>query len=148
MSEDLDQRVRQQVYAEALESGGVPASAALAATLASEIPAVQAALARLADAHVLVLQPDGEILMAPPFSAVPTPFLVTAGDTWQTYGNCIWDALGVLAMKEADGRIRTACGCCGQAMEIDVRDGAPRPAEGVLHFAVPARRWWEDIVYT
>ena len=90
----------------------------------------------------------GEILMAPPFSAVPTPFLVTAEDTWQTYGNCIWDALGVLAMKEADGHIRTACGCCGQALEIEVRNGAPREAEGILHFAIPARRWWEDIVYT
>jgi hypothetical protein len=146
--ENLDPRVRQAVYEEALASGTVPSSAALAATLASEIPAVQAALARLADAHVLVLQPDGEILMAPPFSAVPTPFLVTAEGGWQTYGNCIWDALGVLAMKGVDGRIRSACGCCGQAMDVEVRDGAPREVEGVLHFAVPARRWWEDIVYT
>jgi len=146
--EDLDQRVRQQVYTEVLASGRVPSSSALAATLANDVSAVQTALVRLADAHVLVLQPDGEILMAPPFSAVPTPFLVTADDGWQTYGNCIWDALGVLAMKGVDGRIESACGCCGQAMEVDVRDGAPREAEGVLHFAIPARRWWEDIVYT
>jgi hypothetical protein len=146
--EDLDQRVRQAVYTEVLASGGVPSSAVLAAALASELSGVKAALRRLADAHVLVLQPDGEILMAPPFSAVPTPFLVTAGDGWQTYGNCIWDALGVLAMKGVDGWIRSACGCCGQAMEVEVRDGAPQAAEGVLHFAVPARRWWEDIVYT
>jgi hypothetical protein len=102
----------------------------------------------LTDARVLVLQPGGEILMAPPFSAVPTPFLVTAPDAWQTYGNCIWDALGVLAMKGTGGHIHTACGCCGQALEIEVRDGEPRNAEGVLHFAVPSRRWWDDIVYT
>jgi Alkylmercury lyase len=146
--EDLDQRVRQQVYTEVLATGRIPTSAELAATLTSEPPAVQAALIRLAEARVLVLQPGGEILMTPPFSAVPTPFLVIAEDTWQTYGNCIWDALGVLAMKGVDGRIHTACGCCGQAMEIEVRDGAPREAEGVLHFAIPARRWWEDIVYT
>jgi Alkylmercury lyase len=143
----LDQRVRQAVYAEVLASGRIPGSSALAAVLNEEPAAVRAALDRLAAARVLVLQPGGEILMAPPFSAVPTPFLVTAGG-WETYGNCIWDALGALAMKREDGRIRTACGCCGQAMEVEVRDGAPRAEEGVLHFAVPARRWWEDIVYT
>lgn len=146
--EDLDQRVRQAVYTEALATGRIPSSAELAATLSREVSAVQAALQRLADARVLVLQPGGEILMAPPFSAVPTPFLVTGADAWQTYGNCIWDALGVLAMKGAGGHIHTACGCCGQALEIAVRDGAPREAEGVLHFAVPAHRWWADIVYT
>jgi len=146
--EDLDQRVRQEVYTEVLATGRIPASAELAAALTSEISAVQAALKRLAEARVLVLQPGGEILMAPPFSAVPTPFLVTAADTWQTYGNCIWDALGVLAMKGTHGRIHTACGCCGQALKIEVRDGAPREAEGVLHFSVPARHWWDDIVYT
>ena len=102
--------------------------------------------ARLAAAHVLVLQPNGEILMAPPFSAVPTPFRVVAGEI-SAFGNCIWDALGIPAMLESDAVITTSCGDCGEAMQVHVTDDRVS-GEGLLHFALPARQWWNDIVFT
>ena len=105
-------------------------------------------MARLAAAHVIVLQPDGaEILMANPFSAVPTAFpVVTARQRYQ--GNCIWDALGAVAMLGEDAEIETACGCCGQALRLAVRAGTLEAPPSVVHFALPAARWWDDIVFT
>ena len=47
--------------------------------------------------HALVLQENGmELRMAHPFSAVPTPYRVSAAGRWW-YANCAWDAFGVCA---------------------------------------------------
>jgi len=125
----LDNRVRGEVYDFAIRQGVPPLSS------------------QVAEAHVLVLQPESrEILMAAPFSAVPTPFRVRAGSV-EAYGNCIWDALGVPAMLRCDAHIATSCGDCGTALQIDVVDGVVS-GEGVLHFAIPAKEWWNDLVFT
>jgi len=144
----FDPAVRRYIYDHAMRQGAPPESAATAQALASPVARVQAAYQRLAAAHVIVLQPDTtEILMAAPFSAVPTPFQVQRGDRiW--YGNCIWDALGIPAMLHEDARIQTACGCCGTALPLTIRDGALVEAEGVIHFAIPAARWWDNIVFS
>jgi len=63
------------------------------------------------------------------------------------YGNCIWEALGMAAMLRADAKIVTSCGDCGTAAEVLVEDGAVR-GEGLMNFALPARDWWNDIVFT
>src|SRR5690349_2909550 len=111
----FDQEVRRHVYDRVINhglAGGLDGGARGSGTTTD---AVRASYRRLADAHVLVLQGDGEILMANPFSAVPTPFRVEAtGRSW--WGNCIWDALGIPAMVKQDARIITACGDCNDAM--------------------------------
>jgi Alkylmercury lyase len=144
--------VRLEVYRQFIESGSCPARSALAQSLNRSLPEVTDALAELAKAHALVLQPEtGEVLMANPLSAVPTPFLVVTGQSqgprhW--YGNCIWDALGVISMLQADGKVVTSCGCCGEKMTVTVtgRKVTPQP-DGIVHFALPAQRWWDDIVF-
>jgi hypothetical protein len=121
--------------------------AEVATTLALPVGNVRESFQRLAAGHVLVLQSNGEILMANPFSAVPTPFVVqTSG--YSCFGNCIWDALGIPAMLKADATIRTACGCCGSAMSVSVRRETLGGDDGIVHFAIPAMRWWDDIVFT
>lgn len=144
--ETLDRRVRWHVYDQTMRTGVPPLSHQIATALKLEDGAVVASLARLGAAHILVLQPDtGEILMANPFSAVPTPFQVEVNGM-STYGNCIWDALGIAAMLNADARIRTSCGDCGTAAEVAVVAGSVR-GEGIMHFAIPAHHWWDDIVF-
>jgi len=146
-NDDFDRRVRVRVYAITMDRGTPPAAAEVAAAIGCERAEVLESFGRLADAHVLVLQRDnGEILMAPPFSAVPTPFLVET-PRYATYGNCIWDALGIAAMLRTDARIVTSCGDCGTAAEVVV-DGDEVRGEGLIHFAIPARDWWNDIVFT
>ncbi len=132
-----DLAIRARIYDQLLRTGLAPAAADLGD---------RDALQRLADGHVLVLDDAGEILMAPPFSAVPTPFLVQT-PTLRAFGNCIWDALGIAAMAKSDAVISTSCGDCGAAMQLDVRDGAVH-GPGIMHFAIPAQRWWQDIVFT
>ena len=84
--------------------------------------------------------------MAGPFSAVPTPFRVTVG-AMTAYANCIWDALGIPVTLRADARIDTSCADCGVATRIGVHSGEVA-GNGFLHFALPPRMWWQDIVFT
>jgi hypothetical protein len=88
-----------------------------------------------------------DIRMANPLSAVPTEFLVSV-DGKRFYGACAWDALGVIAMLGGTGTVNTRCGCCGEPMTLELENSKLRSAEGVIHFAVPVARWWDDMVYT
>jgi len=146
--ESLDRRVRACVYDIALQRGYPPKMAETAEILNIPVENVYGAFERLASGRVLVLQPEsGEILMANPFSAVPTPFVVETG-LYSCYGNCIWDALGVVAMLQTDARIHTSCADCGSAAELSIVSGKVSGDLGVIHFAIPARLWWQDIVFT
>ena len=146
-SQELDRQVRKYVYDVAMHSGLLPSLAETSAALVITLANARASFQRLADGHIIVLQPEaGEILMANPFSAVPTPFLVEL-DAFSCFGNCIWDSLGIAALLERDVRIKTACGDCGTALELSVVDGRVQGDLGIIHFALPALRWWEDIVF-
>ena len=145
--EAQDSQVRASVYDATMATGLPPTVAELTQRLGIPTAAVRESLERLAAAKALVLQREGrEVLMANPFSAVPTPFAVHAKSRMY-YGNCIWDALGIPAMLRADARIDSSCGCCGEGMRLAVEGGELREAPGVVHFAIPAHRWWQDIVY-
>lgn len=140
-----DAALRLLVYDEIVCSGEMPAVATLARLLSSPPDDVRASLRRMHEGHMLVLQPAGEILMANPFSAVPTAFVAEVeGRRW--FGNCIWDALGIIAALHAQGRVIASCGTSGERMELSVRNDT-LTGEGIVHFALPARRWWEDIVF-
>ncbi len=142
---DFDADVRAHVYDVTFAKGTPPRIAAAASALGAPEDDVRESLKRLAAARMLVLQSDGEILMANPFSAVPTAFPVTVGDRTY-YGNCIWDALGIPAMLGRDAVVDTSCADCGTAARVEVTNGAVRD-DGIMHFAIPARDWWKDIVY-
>jgi hypothetical protein len=143
----FDWQVRRYVYDVAMHRGYPPLIAEISNDLTVPLEKVQAALQRLAAGRILVVQPDtGEILMANPFSAVPTPFLVEVSG-FSCYANCIWDALGVPAMLQQDARIKTACGDCGLALELHVTNGQVQGDPSLIHFAVPAHHWWDDIVF-
>ncbi len=144
----LDWQVRRHVYDVTMQRGYPPTIAELTAALDLHSAETRAALQRLAAGHVLVLQPDSdEILMANPFSAVPTPFLVELA-AFSCFGNCMWDALGIPAMLKQDARITTSCADCGLALEVRVVNGQAYSDRSVIHFAVPAQQWWDDIVFT
>jgi len=143
----FDQKVRYCVYDQTMKTTVSPTVVETAAALSTTLAEVQASFQRLAEAHMLVLQRDtGEVLMANPFSAVPTSFLAQVdGQTY--YGNCIWDVLGIPAMFKRDAFIQTSCGDCGTSMTLRVVNGSLEPAVGIVHFAVPAAQWWADIVF-
>jgi hypothetical protein len=135
-----DLELRNLVYRRFVELGRAP-------TL-DELGTDEAPLRRLHEARMVVLEPDRpEIRMVIPFSAVPTPYRVeAAGRSW--FANCAWDAFGILAAFDVDGHISSSCPDCGEPIEIDVVDRRPEPADDVFHVLVPARSWWDDIVFT
>jgi hypothetical protein len=151
MSDDVDERLaeqlRQVVYVKCADAE-VPTVLDLSQLLGLPVGVVADTLRWLATERALVLQSNGEILMAEPFSAIPTPFLIRSGER-QWWGNCIWDGLGVAAMLRLDAELITSCQCCGARLEIGVARGERLTSgAGVAHFLVPARFWWEQIVFT
>ena len=142
----LDRDVRLAVYRKIVDEGLPPTAPEMADDLGTMTADIEASLRRLADGHVLVLAPGTPyIWMANPFSAIPTPFEVEVGDR-RYFGNCIWDALGIPACLQTDGRIHTYCPDCSRPLSLGVQDGElDAPAESVIHFQVPAARWWDDI---
>jgi Alkylmercury lyase len=147
-SEALTGEVRLFVFGQAAETGRVPQPPEIAAALGRPQAEVEQALRQLAAGKVLILAPnDGNIWAANPFCAVPSPFRVEArGKTY--WGICIWDALGVVAALGTDSVIRTSCGDCSEPMLLEIKAGKLRRSEGIIHFAVPAHHWWDNIGYT
>ena len=145
---DLDSQVRRTVYDGFILETRLLSRVEIGARLGVAESDVAQAFARLSAGRALVLQPGGgEVLMANPFSAVPTPFLVEAGPR-RWWGNCIWDALGIPAMVGTDARLLTSCPDCGESISLEICEGAVGTAQAVAHFVVPAAHWWDDIVFT
>jgi hypothetical protein len=143
---DVD--LRNATYASFVELGRAPTAAEVAMRDGRSQADVLAGWRRLHDAHALVLNvATDELRMANPFSAVPTAYRVRARDRWW-YANCAWDAFGICAALHADGRIETSCADCAEPIAVDVRDTCPSGDAVVFHCLVPARDWWDDIVFT
>ena len=144
----LDAEIRLAVFRHFVDRGCAPTKAELAAQRSLPLNEVTAAFERLGAGKALVLQPTGgEVLMAEPFSAVPTSFEVESGGR-RWYSNCVWDALGIPAVLGQDARVRTSCPDCSEAIEVAVRDGELESVGGVVHYVVPARHWWHNLIFT
>jgi hypothetical protein len=140
---DADLELRRRTYAFFVEHGRAPVAAELGGR-----DETLAGWRRLHDEHAVVLNPaTDELLMLNPFSVVPTAYRVQARGRWW-YGNCAWDAFGICAALQADGRVETSCPDCGESLAVEVRDGRPHDESLLFHVLVPAARWWDDIVFT
>jgi hypothetical protein len=144
----VDGDVRIHIMRQAASTGRVPQSRDIADALGKPEREIHDALERLAAGKILILAPnDGRIWAAAPFCAVPSSFRVRAkGVTYSAI--CIWDALGIAAALHQDATINAVCGDCGDPMTLEVKDGALARSEGVIHFGVPARSWWDNIGFT
>src|SRR5687768_1267834 len=133
---------------EAAATGRVPQSPEIGAALGKSEPEIHDAMLRLAAGKVLILAPnDGKIWAAAPFCAVPSSFRVESNDVAYS-AICIWDALGIAAALNQDATINAVCGDCGDPMTLEVKDNTLVRGEGVIHFGVPARNWWDNIGFT
>jgi hypothetical protein len=146
--EEVDLELRRATYRLFVDLGRAPAAAEVASELQLDDAAVVEGWRRLHAANALVLNDAAaEIRMANPFSAVPTSYRVQAQGRWW-YANCAWDAFGICAALQVDGRIETSCPDCGDPLRIEVVDERPSNETLLFHCLVPARHWWDDIVFT
>ncbi|MFP5253041.1 MAG: organomercurial lyase [Actinomycetes bacterium] len=143
-----DLRLRNATYRLFVGLGRAPTAEEVADDTDTVPVEVVRAWRRLHEQHALVLDESrAAVLMANPFSAVPTRYQVeAAGRSW--WANCAWDAFGVCDVLGGDGRIETVCLDCDEPLVVEVRGGEPDDPAQVFHCLVPARHWWDDIVFT
>lgn len=142
----FERAVRSRVIQTLRDTGDAPTAAAIADLLGSTEDAVSAALRSLARQHRLVLVPHTDrVMMAHPFSGVASDFRVTIGArTW--FANCVWDGLSILALL-GDGTLETHSPASGEPITLSAQAGKVK-GDAIVHFLVPARRFWDDIVFT
>jgi len=145
---EFDVQVKLAVYRALAESGQPPRLEEIGDRLGAPRAELLAAYARLAQRRLLVLEPDGHtIRMAPPFSGVPTQHRVRAGGV-EYFANCAWDALGIPAALHRPAEVSSRCEQSREALRLEVGPTGPGPTSWLFHCAVPAARWWQDIVFT
>jgi hypothetical protein len=145
---DFDTRVKTAIYQWIAETTKVPTAAELAEAIREKPDDIREAYRRLFGKRVLLLEPDGEtIRMAPPFSGVETQHRVLVGDRFY-FANCSWDSLGIPAALHAEAEVFSQCEQTLEPIHLRVSLDGPAPGAIVAHFAVPAAKWWADLVYT
>jgi DNA-binding transcriptional MocR family regulator len=146
--EAIDRLVRFTIYEHFADSGRAPTLPQLAERAGVSNSEVESSLQRLAAAHAIVLAPGSlNIWMAHPYSAVPTAYPVRTS-TRTYWANCAWDALGIPVILGEDAATSTNCAECGDPLQIAVRQGKLSTSEGVVHFLVPPRSFWENVGFT
>ncbi len=146
--DDSDVVLRNLTYRMFVDLGRAPSVEEASSEAGVGVEETGAGWRRLHDAHALVLYPGTTaIRMANPFAAQPTPYRVVAGGrSW--FANCAWDAFGICAALDVDGRIETTCSDCGEPIMVEVVDRRPDSETIVFHCLVPASQWWDDIVFS
>jgi len=148
-SESLDWAVRLFVYRSIVENERPPTIIETADGLQLDPSRARTAYERLHERHALFLEPGTlTVRMAHPFSGVPTPVRVyTNGHTY--WANCAWDALGIPAMLRANATTEATCGGTREAILLRVEEGdRVLGHRELVHFALPFRRWYEDLIFT
>jgi len=146
--DELQKAVRLFIYSQMVDTSAAPSVADTAKALSRPVNEIAHAYQALADKRMLVLRPGSTtVWMAMPFSNIQTAFTVISGGR-AYYANCAWDAFGIAAILKADARIFTTCADCGGALERKIAGGELTESRGVVHFAIPAKRWWDDVGFT
>jgi hypothetical protein len=146
---NFETTVKLQIYNTIVETTETPTVPEVASALGFEIAEVAEAFQILSNERLLVLEPSdpNKIRMAPPFSGIKTIHRVKIGKK-SYFANCAWDALGIAAAMQRDADIESSCLDCGEDLAFQVSNSRPISERCAVHFAVPAAKWWDDIIYT
>src|SRR5690606_23751955 len=111
--------------------------------------AVQQALERLHDAHHIFLDPDShQLRMANPLSAIETDYRVKVDDKW-FFANCAWDTLGIAAMTVDSVTVEANLPRSREIVTNPVTSGQLIAPSGLLvHFSLPVRLWYDNLIDT
>lgn len=148
-SDETAEQVRRAIYCHLATTAQAPERAELAQQLSMTAQAVDEAYDALAAAHHLVLDADGEIILAHPFATRSFSFSVMGARTlW--WGGCAWDAFAIphLVPDEPSALVATTCPACAKPLAWVIDRSAPPTGPGIAHFLVPAEHIWDDVVHT
>ncbi|HZV69224.1 MAG TPA: alkylmercury lyase family protein [Saprospiraceae bacterium] len=147
-AQEFHDKIRLQINRFIFYNGFAPDVDELAAGMFADPKRVEEGLHQLAEDHALVLHPDSsKIWVAHPFALFPTLFWVESGDK-QWWGNCAWCALGIAALAKEDTRIFTTIGGEEDRVIIEIRENDLMTNDLLVHFPIPAKRLWDNVLYT
>lgn len=148
---ERDWQIRLHIYQFIVEHARPPAAGETADHFGMIEADAREAYQRLHDAHTLFLEPGTiNVRMANPLSGVETSYRVTVnGHT--LFANCAWDSLGIPAMLGVDATIESvytsAIGTDTPAHYV-IANGELRGDDGLVHFPLPFRRWYDNLIHT
>lgn len=144
-------RVRLSIFEKFLADARAPVVEELMTEFSLSRAEVTAILDQLVAArHIALVPGSARILMAFPFSAIATPFLVTTRRQ-EYFANCAWDAVAFHAMLGDEVHVESFCHHCAAPIRIELRDGRAtlvEPNETLIYLALRPTQWWENIVTT
>jgi alkylmercury lyase-like protein len=106
--------------------GPIPVEEIVAGVLDVPPAATRRALVALDDDDLIRIQ-GGHVDMAYPFSASPTPFVVTLHGGRERFACCAVDALGIAPMIGQSVEIRSRCHHCAEPLELVSTPEGARP---------------------
>jgi hypothetical protein len=145
---EQDWQIRLAIYHFFVEHERPPSVEETAAALDLDAETVRRAYHRLHRGHAILLEAGTDaVRMANPLSAVPTPYRVRINGR-NLFANCAWDSLGIPAMLAADATIEATTGA-GEPLRYAIKGGQLQADERfVVHFPLPFRSWYDDLVHT
>lgn len=148
---ERDWRIRLHIYRFLVDHGRPPTASEAALQFGMTDDAARAAYQRLHDAHTLFLEPGTtDVRMANPLSAVATPYRVTVNGR-TLFANCAWDSLGIPAMLGADASVEsvyTGADGSNTPARYAIVNGALVGDDGIVHFPLPFRHWYDNLIHT
>ncbi|MDA4120110.1 MAG: alkylmercury lyase family protein, partial [Thaumarchaeota archaeon] len=103
-----------------------------------------------AEHHILLVPGTQRILMANPYSALTTPFLVRVGGK-HYFANCAWDSVSMHVMLDMDAQVESYCHHCAEPIEISLSNGkvtSSSPTTPVIFLSMPVAKWYDNLVNT
>ncbi len=144
----LDLKIRYHIYHHFAEHCRPPTYQEIATLLNLPAQTARQSFHKLHQHHFILLEPGTDtIRMAIPFSAVPTNYKVSAGNkSW--WANCAWDTLGIAAALNSDVQIECVLPDSRETAEFQVKNGAFDGKNHLVHFLLPFKEWYSDLIYT
>jgi len=140
--------LRTAVYRHFAATGQSPTLDAMRQAVGATGEQVKDGYRRLYAKRMLVPASDfASIRMAPPFAGIPTQHRATVNGR-EYFGNCAWDAFGVVAALGGTGDVLSRCEHTLEPLALHLTPAGPPSSPWRFHCVVPAAKWWNDIVFT
>jgi hypothetical protein len=137
-----------QIIRGILDNGFAPSIKTLSDIFKTDEEQVINALHELQSYHGVVLHPnEPKIWVIHPFSLAPTNFYVQS-DKGQWWGNCAWCSLGIAALLKDNVKITTTIGAETKQIEINIINGEIQEKNYFIHFPIPMKNAWDNVIYT
>ena len=152
MSNDLNKDVRKFIYDHLFSFAIPPTLEKIMIKFKKDREEIIKALVSLHNDHLIVFdQKINKIMIAHPFSGIPTSFVVKSSQDRKYYATCAWDSIALHFTLEDDIEVESYCHYCNNEIRLILSNNQivlNIPEETTIHFQEHAGKWWDDIIDT